>query len=53
MGCKLQNATTLETMRFKVIEYITEKFANVYYVMVNDFFQTASYRIQSVNRNAT
>jgi hypothetical protein len=48
----LQNATALEIMRFKLIEHITEKYANVYYVMVNAFFQTASYPIQQVNTNA-
>jgi hypothetical protein len=38
----LQNATTLEIIPFKLREYITEKFTNLYYVMENDFFRTAS-----------
>jgi len=49
----LRIATTLEIMRLKLREYITERFTNLYYVMVNGFFRTASYRIQQVNRNAT
>jgi hypothetical protein len=38
----LQIATKLETMRFKLREYITEKFTNVYYLLENDFFRTPS-----------
>jgi hypothetical protein len=38
----LQIATRLEIIRFKLREYITEKFINLYYVMENDFFRTAS-----------
>ena len=38
----MQIATALEIKRFKIREYITEKFTNLYYVLENDFFRTAS-----------
>jgi len=38
----LQIATTLEIISFKLREYFTEKFTNLYYLMENDFFRIAS-----------